>query len=106
MEHSLNNTANQFELEEICSIVSHACAKCQSAFGTEEDLKVHHEKEHGKRKDPIVYNCGTCEEKYSDKPLLTLTAPNLPFIFTEIKSGTQIGEVLDPPLKIWIFFYS
>ena len=33
-------------------------------FGTEEDLKVHHEEEHGKRKDPIVYNCGTCEEKY------------------------------------------
>ena len=29
--------------------------------------------------------------------LLPLTAPNLPFIFTEIKSGTQIGEVLDPP---------
>ena len=33
-------------------------------FGTEEDLKVHHEEEHGKRKDPIVYNCGKCEEKY------------------------------------------
>ena len=44
---------------------------------------------------------------HSDRPLLTLTAPNLAFIFTKIKYGTQIREVLapPPPQKSGIFFY-
>ena len=64
MDLSVNDAANEVELEEISSIESHICTKCQSVFGKEEDLKVHHEKDHEHNKDPIIYNCGKCEQKY------------------------------------------
>ena len=63
MDLTGDNTDNAVELEEICQVKNHRCDKCPNEFGTDEELKDHHEEKHS-QKEPIIYNCGKCEQKY------------------------------------------